>query len=85
MLSVGTIRYEDRFCASRMGGTRGGGGCHPEADGAWRPVVVCYRKALVNARWGIVQHFCANRPRKHSFRLVVWRSTLWSEDLDYIY
>ena len=26
MLSVGAIRFEDRFCGSRKGGTGGGGG-----------------------------------------------------------
>ena len=28
MLSVGAIRFEDRFCASRKGGTGGGGWGH---------------------------------------------------------
>ena len=28
MLSVGAIRFEDRFCASRKGGTGGGGWVH---------------------------------------------------------
>ena len=35
MLSVGTIRFEDRFCASKKGGTRGGGWRHPEGDTTW--------------------------------------------------
>ena len=36
MLSVGAIRFEDRFCASRKGGTGGVGGCSALADSAWR-------------------------------------------------
>ena len=32
MLSVGAIRFEDRFCASRKGGTGGGGWV---GDSAW--------------------------------------------------
>ena len=34
MLSVGVIRFEDRFCASRKGGT-GGGGWTFLCDSAW--------------------------------------------------
>ena len=34
------------------------------------PVAAGCRKALVNARWAIVLHFCTYGPRKHSFRLV---------------
>ena len=39
MLWVGAIRFEDRFCASRKGGTGGGqgevGGCTALADSTW--------------------------------------------------
>ena len=35
MLSVGTIHFEDRFCASRKGGTGEVGGCTTLADSAW--------------------------------------------------
>ena len=34
MLSVGAIRFEYRFRASRKGGTRKGGWVHPEGDSA---------------------------------------------------
>ena len=34
MLSVGTICFEGRFCASRKGGTGEVGGCHPDGDSA---------------------------------------------------
>ena len=36
MLSVGTIRFEDRFCASKKGGTGGGGWYTALPDSAWR-------------------------------------------------
>ena len=36
MLSVGAIRFEDRFCASRKGGKGEVGGCTALADSAWR-------------------------------------------------
>ena len=35
MLSVGAIRFEDRFCASKKGGIGGGGWVHP---GSWSAV-----------------------------------------------
>ena len=36
MLSVGAVRFEDRFCTSRKGGMREVGECHPDGDSAWR-------------------------------------------------
>ena len=36
MLSVGAIHFEDRLCASRKGGTGGGGWVPALADSAWR-------------------------------------------------
>ena len=46
MLSVGAIRFEDRFCASRKGDTRGGevSGCHPEGDSAWQLLQLAVEK-----------------------------------------
>ena len=44
MLSVGAIRFEDRFCASRKGGTRGGGWVHPEGDSAWQLLQLAVEK-----------------------------------------
>ena len=35
-LAVRAIHFEDRFCASQMGGIGGGGGCHPPGDNTWR-------------------------------------------------
>ena len=43
MLSVGAICFEDRFCASRKGGT-GGGGCTALADSAWRLLQLAVEK-----------------------------------------
>ena len=42
MLSVGAIRFEDRFCASRNGGT---GGCTALADSAWRLLQLAIERA----------------------------------------
>jgi len=36
MLSVGTIRFEDRFCASKKGGIGGGGWVHPRVMSTWQ-------------------------------------------------
>ena len=36
MLSVGAIHFEDRFCASKKGGTGEVGGCTALADSAWQ-------------------------------------------------
>ena len=39
MLSVGAIRFEDRFCSSRKKVVQGEvGGCTPLADNAWWPL-----------------------------------------------
>ena len=45
MLSVGAIRFEDRFCASRKGGTGGGGWVHRLADSAWRLLQLAIERA----------------------------------------
>ena len=36
MLSVGAIRFEDRFCASKKGGIGGGGWVHPGEPLTWQ-------------------------------------------------
>ena len=51
MLSVGTIRFEDRFCASRRVGDKG-------RVPLWvtqciAAIAAAYRKALVDAGWAI--------------------------------
>ena len=45
MLSVGAIRFEDRFCASRKGGTGEVGGATALADHAWRLLQLAIEKA----------------------------------------
>ena len=46
MLSVGAIRFEDRFCASRKGGTGGGGWGQGEVGGA---------TAVADRAWWLLQ------------------------------
>ena len=36
MLSVGAIRFEDRFCASKKGGIGGGGWVHHGVPCTWQ-------------------------------------------------
>ena len=63
MLSVGAIRFEDRFCASKKGG-RGGGG-RVSARGAMHTAaaLASFRKALVSTDLGISVLFDTNRRR----------------------
>ena len=70
MLSVGAIRFEDRFCASRKSGTRGGGWVHRFGRQCMAAVAAGYRKGLVSAVWPILLLACANGRRKRSFHLV---------------
>ena len=53
MLSVGAIRFEDRFCASRKDGTGGGGWVHRSGWQHMAAVAAGCRKALVSAGWAI--------------------------------
>ena len=70
MLSVGAIHFEDRFCASRKGGTGKGGWMHHSSWQCMVVVAAAYRKALVNTRWAICLLSCTNRQRKCSVHLV---------------
>ena len=45
MLSVGAIRFEGRFCASRKDGTGGGDGSTVLADRAWRLLQLAVERA----------------------------------------
>ena len=45
MLLVGAFRFEDRFCASRKGGTGEVGACTALADRAWRLLQLAIEKA----------------------------------------
>ena len=69
MLSVGTICFEDRFCASRKGGTGEGGWVHRSGWPCLAAVIAGYRKGLVSAGWPIRLVSCANGCTKHSFHL----------------
>ena len=44
MLSVCTLRFEDRFCTSRRGGIGEEGGCHPPGDSAWQLLQLAVEK-----------------------------------------
>ena len=71
MLSVGAISFEDRFCASRKGGTEGGGWVHCSGLQCMAAVAAGYRKGLVSAGWPNLLFSCANgRKKKRSFHLV---------------
>ena len=51
MLSVGAIHFKDRFCASRKGGTGGGGEVGETGGGGW--VIDCiHSKKAVSAPLG---------------------------------
>ena len=69
MLLVGTIHFEDRFCASKKGGMRG---CAVSARGAvhMAAALAGCRKALVGTGWTISHLFSTNRLRNHSPPLV---------------
>ena len=70
MLSVGAIRFEDRFCASRKGGIGGGGWVHRSAWQHMVAVAAACRKALVNDGWAICLLSCTNGYRKCSLHLI---------------
>ena len=63
MLSVGAIRFEERFCASKKGGIGGGG--QVSARGAVHMAVALTgcRKALVSTGWTISHLVSTNRLR----------------------
>ena len=70
MLSVGTIRFEDRFCATKKGGI--GGVRRVSALGAvhMAAALAGCRKAMVGTGWTISHLVSTNRPRNHSPPLV---------------
>ena len=70
MLSVGAIRFEDRFCASKK--RRDGGGGRVSAWGAVHMAVALAgcRKALVGTGWTISHLVSKNRLKNHSSPLV---------------
>ena len=60
MLSVGTVRFEDRFCASEKGGIRGGGWVSAWGGVHMAAALAGCRKSLVGTSWVI---FDTNRHR----------------------
>ena len=61
MLSVGAIRFEDRFCASKKGGIGGGGQVSARSAVHMAAALAGYRKALVGTGLGISPLFDTNR------------------------
>ena len=55
MLSVGAIRFEDRFCASKKGGIGVGGRVLAQGAMHMATALAGYRKALVGRHW--LDHF----------------------------
>ena len=69
MLSVGAIRFEDRFCASRKGGTGGGGWVHRFGWQCMAAVAAGYRMGLVSAGWPLLLLSCATGVENGTFTL----------------
>ena len=63
MLSVGTIRFEDRFCASKKGGIGGGGRVSARGAVHMAAALAGCRKALVGTGLSISLLFDANGHR----------------------
>ena len=63
MLSVGTIRFEDRFCASKKGGTGGGGWVSARGAVHMAAALAGCRIALVGTGFSISLLFDTNRRR----------------------
>jgi len=59
-----------RFCASRKGGTGGGGWVHPKCANSMAASVFGCRKDLVGTGWDISLLLCMNQLRKQPSGLV---------------
>ena len=66
MLSVGTICFKDRFCASKKGGIGGGGRVSAWGAVHMAAALAGCRKALVGTGWTISHLVGTNRLRNHS-------------------
>ena len=51
MLSVGIVRFEDRFCASKKGGIGGGGQFTPELPCTWQLPWLAVEKPWLTLAW----------------------------------
>ena len=58
MLSVGAIRFEDRFCASKKGGIGGGGWVHPGVPCTWQLPWLAREEPWVGSGWTISYGSC---------------------------
>ena len=70
MLAVGTICFEDRFCASKKCGVEGGGWVSAWVAVHTATALAGYRKALVGTAVHISHLVSTNRLRNHSPPLV---------------
>ena len=70
MLSVGAICFEDRFCASKMGGIGEGGQAYSRHAVHMEAVLAGCRKALVGTGWTISLLFNTNGCRNSSSAFV---------------
>ena len=70
MLSVGAICFEDKFCASRKGGIRGGGRVLVQGAMHMAAALAGYRTALVGTGWTISYLVSINGLKNHSCPLI---------------
>ena len=66
MLSVGTICFEDRFCASKKGGIGGGGWAYSRHAVHMAAAMAGCRTALVGTDWTISHLISTNGCGNHS-------------------
>ena len=71
MLSVGAIRFEDRFCTSKKGGIGGDGQVSVQGAVHVAAALAGCGKALVSTGWTISHLVSTNRLRNHFPPLVV--------------
>ena len=57
MLSVGAIRFEGTFCASKKGGIGGGGWVHPELPSTWWLPWQAVEKPWLALTWPFLSFF----------------------------
>jgi len=60
-MSLDTMFFSDRFCASRKGGTGGGGWVQLKGANSMATSGLSYRKPLVSTGWAISLLLCTKR------------------------
>ena len=70
MLSVGTIRFENRFCTSKKGGIGGGGQVSAWGAVHMAAVLAGSRTALVSTGW-IISHLVSTNGLRNLFSPLV--------------